>query len=82
MKTDVYEHNKRVSEFNGPIMKTAIRNPIIHKIITMYAIGEIITKEEALSRMVVELAKDWKEEQRRACEAILAQSTVSYFRDQ
>lgn len=40
----------------------------------LYARGEIVTKEEALSQMVLTLAKDWQQVQQRAFE-LMALST-------
>lgn len=56
------EHQKqdRWREFSGPIMDLAPNNPVIHRIISSYVAGEIITKEEALCQMVVCLATHWE----------------------
>jgi hypothetical protein len=48
-------------EFNVPILDAANNNPVIYQIIKEYGIGRIITREEALSQMVVLLAKDWNQ---------------------
>jgi hypothetical protein len=45
-----------MTEIPSPIYRLGSRNPIIQRIIDMYAHGEIITKEEALCQMIVSLA--------------------------
>ena len=49
-------YRQRHSEFPDPIMQLAMYNPLIHRIIDQYAHGEILTREEALCQMVVNLA--------------------------
>jgi hypothetical protein len=73
-----FHWEKRAAEFAGPIAAISRNNPLIHQIIQRYAHGEIITKEEALSQMVVLLAKDWTEIQKRAYEmaALMTVPTV------
>lgn len=65
---------KREQEFTGPILSAARHNPIIAKVIHAYAHGEIITREEALSQMVMLLSKDWNEEKRKAMEFAMMQT--------
>jgi hypothetical protein len=60
MKIDRMEYERRMNEFRGPIQIVAFQNPIVHRIVEMYAHGEIITKEEALSKMIVLLAENNK----------------------
>ena len=61
----------RCLSFEGPIMDASRDNPVIHRIIQEYAIGHIITKEEALSQMVVMLATNWQAQQRKAFEMLM-----------
>jgi hypothetical protein len=56
---------KRLGDFSGPIQDLSRDNPVIYRVICAYASGEIITREEALSQMVVMLAKDWTEQHKR-----------------
>lgn len=71
---DEISRRRRLAEFAGPIGLLAQNNPIMERVLMEYAYGNIITKEEALSRMVVMLATDWQEQQKRAFE--LAQCGV------
>lgn len=43
--------------FSEPIYETAVRVPELQAIMERYARGEIITREEALSQMVMALAR-------------------------
>ena len=52
------EKQRRFSEFPDPVRLPAYNVPRVREIIEMYACGEIITMQEALCRMVVELATD------------------------
>lgn len=54
------EYEKRLREFDGPIARIAMNNPCVNRIVGLYATGEIVTREEALSQMVVHLAKDFR----------------------
>lgn len=60
------EQRERAHHFDGPIMRIGMDNASVHRIISAYASGAIVTKEEALSQMVVVLAKDWTMEMQRA----------------
>ena len=51
------DYYKRLHDFDGPIRDTALNSPIVNSIINMYVQGNIVTKEEALSQMVVQLVK-------------------------
>lgn len=51
-------------------------NVIVRKIVSAYANGDIVTVEEALSRMVVYLCTDWSEQQRRMFELVQATAGV------
>ena len=59
-------------ELPEPIRRLASRNSLVHHIATQFAIGDIITKDEALCQMIVGLARDWDAAQKRACEDYLA----------
>lgn len=61
---------QRMAEFPGPIQNLAQQNPLIRSIVECYAHGTIITREEALCRMVMELSRNW-EKQRKDYEAIM-----------
>jgi hypothetical protein len=52
---------RRLEEIPGPIRELGMENPLIHQIIDQYAVGSIITKEEALCQMIVGLSKNWSE---------------------
>lgn len=52
---------QRMAEFATPIQNLAQQNALIHRICECYAHGDIITREEALCRMIVELARDWEQ---------------------
>lgn len=68
----IYEcRQKRLAEFNGPIAEIAVNNVAVNQIAQSYARGDIVTREEALSQMVVALARNWTEVQRRAMEGLL-----------
>jgi hypothetical protein len=49
----------RFHQFDGPIGDLYHTNPVVHRIIQMYVQGQIVTKEEALSQMVIDLAQNW-----------------------
>ncbi len=51
-------YRRRRRDFEGPIHEIGIHEPIVHRILMRYAKGEIVTKEEALSQMVVDLARN------------------------
>ena len=69
--TDRYEYEKRLREFDGPLARVAMNNPCVHRIVKLYATGEIVTREEALSQMVVQLAKNWDEAMKASFEATM-----------
>lgn len=52
---------QRMAEFATPIQNLAQQNTLIHHIAECYVRGEIITREEALCRMIIELAKEKQE---------------------
>ena len=52
-----YEIQNRYREFEEPIRDLAMDHPIVKRIIDMYAHGDIMCYEEAMCRMVVELAR-------------------------
>lgn len=66
--------NLRRMEFRGPILDLGYNNPVIAKVIDAYAAGEIVTKEEALSKMVTMLAENWSEVSKRYFEMAMATS--------
>lgn len=61
----------RAREFRGPVEDAAIHNPVIYAIIQAYVHGRIVTREEALSQMVVQLSRDWREEQQRCFDMVM-----------
>lgn len=74
---DEHQFHQRLRDFSGPISDAAMANPVINRVIKEYAHGAIITKEEALSRMVVLLAADWSA---RSEQAYRAYESLSFFR--
>lgn len=56
MRAEAYE--KRFRDFPEPIQELFQESPVVARVIQLYAHGDIITKEEALCRMVIELSKD------------------------
>lgn len=69
--TNYDEYEKRMCSFDTPLLKAGDENPLVHRIMKEYAIGHIITKEEALSQMVVGLFKEWTDVHKRYCEFML-----------
>lgn len=51
------DYLKRCHDFDGPIADIARDNPIVRCIADSYCTGMIVTKEEALSQMVVHLSR-------------------------
>ena len=70
------EKQRRFSEFPDPVRLLAYNVPRVREIIEMYACGEIITMQEALCRMVVELATD-TESQRKQMIDMMQRSTLA-----
>lgn len=69
----------RWREFSGPIMDLAMHNSIIRRILDCYVAGQIITKEEALSQMVVALATDWDERKKLSYDLALKATIPPHF---
>lgn len=59
-------------EFPSKIRELSMNNVIIKRIIDDYAMGGILTREEAWARMVEMLARNWADEQRRYCDEMMA----------
>lgn len=57
MNPEQIDYLTRARHFEGPIQRLADHNPLVHAIIEHYARGQIVTKEEALSQMVVQLGQ-------------------------
>lgn len=55
----IEQEQKRWEEMPAPIRELSHNNPLVHDILHRYAIGIIITKEEALCQMIVGLSRDW-----------------------
>jgi len=55
-RTSEILYHRRRDEFLGPISMIARNSAAVHEIIDLYARGDIVTKEEALSQMVKALA--------------------------
>lgn len=51
------DRRRRIAEFPDPVRVLGYHHPLVKSVMDSYAHGAIITKEEALCRMVVELAK-------------------------
>jgi hypothetical protein len=77
MRTDPELFHRRAAEFGPQISELSLHNPLIYEVIQQYARGMIITKEEALCRMVVELGQNWEEKQRQAFEAYRAMGSFT-----
>lgn len=50
-------YQQRIKEFGDDILELGLHNNIIHNVIYAYCHGEISTKEEALTQMVLLLDK-------------------------
>ena len=53
------ERYRRMREFPDAIQRLSLDNSLIRRLMEMYAHESILTKEEALCQMVVEMAKNW-----------------------
>jgi hypothetical protein len=72
-----YEYNERCQHFRGPLEELAYTNPVVMNVIQAYARGDIITKEEALSQMVVMLSKDFGSMRDRYLEYLKLQADIT-----
>lgn len=70
--TDELDYRARWQRIPEPILRVSHHNPLVHRIITQFAIGEIVTWEEALCQMVVGMARNWDEQQKRAFQQMMA----------
>jgi len=68
---DEHARRNRMAEFNGPINDIALDNPIVARMIDCYAHGQIVTREEALSQMVVALANTTSDLQKQCMKLLL-----------
>ncbi len=59
MKLTEQMYRRRLAQFPEPIQVIAEKNSLVQRVVGMYAHGQILTLEEALCRMVVELSSDW-----------------------
>lgn len=61
------------------IVELSRNNVLVHHVIEQFVAGRIITPTECLAQCVVNLARNWEEAQRRACDDMLkhAQFTVT-----
>jgi hypothetical protein len=66
------QHRARWSELPLAIQDAARHNPVIHRIATEYACGNICFLDEALAQMVIALDRDWAAEQKQAFQAMMA----------
>ena len=60
MELPDYQKMQRLHEFDGPIAHIARQSASVRMLVDHYAHGSIVTKEEALSRMILAL---WQEVQ-------------------
>ena len=74
MQLKYEEQQRRYAEFPDPVRVLGYEVPRVRRIMDMYAHGEIITLQEALCRMVVELATD-TESQRKQMIDLMQRST-------
>jgi len=65
---DYYNRLDRIPE---PIREIGQTNPAVSRICTEFAQGSIVTLDEALCQMVVLLARDWTEQQRKMYELVM-----------
>ena len=56
---DRFQKDQRWQEIPAPIRNVAERNALVSSMLSRYAAGQIITKEEALCQIIVGLATDW-----------------------
>ena len=54
------DRRRRIAEFPDPVRVLGYHHPVVKAVMDSYAAGGIITKEEALCRMIVELANSDK----------------------
>lgn len=71
MSTDELDYRARWQRIPEPILRVSHHNPLVHRICTQFAIGEICNWEEALCQMVLGLSRNWAEQERRAFEAMM-----------
>lgn len=64
------QFQRRYRDFDGPISELGMTNPLVNDVLQRYSHGIIITKEEALSQMVLGLARDWERTQLRYYEMV------------
>lgn len=67
---------KRYNEFPQPIQMLGQQEPRVDRIIRLFVLGDIITKEEALCRMVIELSKDVEYQRRNMIEMMSRNGTL------
>jgi hypothetical protein len=67
---DRHDYIRRASQFPERIQRIAADNPLINRIVQEYAVGNILTFDEALCQMVVLLAKNWDKERQAYLEVI------------
>ena len=69
MKLNAETARQRSLEVPSIIHELALDNAVLYRAMQEFIHGNIITKEEMLCRMVVELSMDWTSEQQRAYES-------------
>lgn len=69
---------RRFEEFPQPIQEIGHHNPFVRRVMDMYAHGQIVTFEEALCQMIVELSTD-REKRTRELMDLHMRATTSPF---
>jgi len=62
---------RRMQDFPERLIQIGHNNPVINRIVQEYAAGHILFMDEALAQMVVHLAENWSEVQRRSYESVM-----------
>lgn len=73
-----YEAQQRTESIPYQIRQIGLDNPLIRRIEEMFISGQIITKEEMLCQMIVQLASNW-ESQRKEYEKLILMTNLPVF---
>ena len=63
---------QKLEQIPAEIKAIALNDPIVHRCLDAFMMGDIITREELYCRIIVMICHDWKAEQRAAYEATMA----------
>jgi hypothetical protein len=80
MNDEEIMRRNRMREFPQHIQQIAMQNPLIYQIVTAYAVGQILTREEALCQMVVQMSKDWDALQQKAYRDLMHLHSMEIFK--